>query len=148
MEKKEFLQSLRDHLSGEVPTPVLESNIRYYESYISEHGKTSEEMRRCIDEMGDPRLIATTIITSYRMSNGNENTQYSDDVAYEEPYNDENDQEPFKSTVLKMIPLKYKIIGILSTIAILILLFFIAKALLPVIIVVFLFVMIEKIVRK
>lgn len=148
MEKKEFLQSLRNHLAGEVPTPVLESNIRYYDSYISEHGSTSEEVRQCIDEMGDPRLIATTIITSYKMSNGSSNTQYNDDVQYEESYNDENEQEPFKSTVLNMIPLKYKIIGILSTIAILVLLFFIAKALLPIIVIVFLVVMIEKIVRR
>lgn len=62
MNKSEFLQRLGEALQGEVPSGVYQENIRYYESYISQEvrsGKTEEEV---IDSMGDPRLIAKTII--------------------------------------------------------------------------------------
>lgn len=61
MRKEEFLQTLRRALTGDVPPGVVEENIRYYDSYISEEvrkGRTEEEV---IGEIGDPRLIARTI---------------------------------------------------------------------------------------
>lgn len=66
MSKKEFLDILRQSLEGEVDNSVIEKNIRYYSDYISSDGSRSEE--EIIDEIGDPRLIAKTIIESERMS--------------------------------------------------------------------------------
>ena len=34
MSRQEFLQRLRDTLTGEVPGNVIEENIRYYDDYI------------------------------------------------------------------------------------------------------------------
>ena len=48
MSRQEFLQRLRDTLTGEVPGNVIEENIRYYDDYIG--------------AIGDPRLIAKTIM--------------------------------------------------------------------------------------
>lgn len=64
MNKSEFLQRLGEALQGEVPSGVYQENIRYYENYISQEmrsGKTEEEIT---DSIGDPRLIAKTIIES------------------------------------------------------------------------------------
>jgi hypothetical protein len=62
MSRQEFLQRLRDTLTGEVPGSVVEENIRYYEEYIRGEvlkGSSEEEVTQAI---GDPRLIAKTII--------------------------------------------------------------------------------------
>lgn len=62
MNKGEFLQGLRDALSGEVPPSVVHENLRYYDSYIrteEQKGRTESEV---LDELGSPRLIARTII--------------------------------------------------------------------------------------
>ncbi|MDF2908091.1 MAG: putative rane protein [Herbinix sp.] len=73
MNKTEFLNILRQSLSGEVTTGVIEQNINYYDGYIS--AQTAEDDDRIIDRLGDPRLIAKTIIEAEKAarekSNGN-----------------------------------------------------------------------------
>jgi uncharacterized membrane protein len=64
MNKKEFIEILKNSLIGEVSTEVLDQNIAYYNQYISSKSGTEEE--RIIHELGDPRLIAKTIIESNR----------------------------------------------------------------------------------
>lgn len=59
MSKREFLSLLRQALTGEVSPNVIEQNIKYYEQYIS---GSSFEQEKIIEELGDPRLIAKTII--------------------------------------------------------------------------------------
>jgi uncharacterized membrane protein len=67
MTKNEFLELLRAALSGEIPDLEIESNMKYYEEYIRTEGyKTSEE--EVINQLGDPRLIAKTIIDTYQLS--------------------------------------------------------------------------------
>ena len=65
MNKKEFLEVLRQSLVGEVSPIVLEQNIKFYNEYISSHSDKSEE--EIIDEIGDPRLIARTIIETEKI---------------------------------------------------------------------------------
>lgn len=120
MDRKEFISSLREYLEGEVPAPIIEKNIRYYESYIADHAKSREEEEQCIAEIGEPRLIATTIITSYQMSGeeGQSNEGY---------YQEQTAEKQKETDPLRAIPLKYKMIGIVSTIVLLVVLFFILK---------------------
>lgn len=76
MRKEEFLQTLRRALTGDVPPGVVEENIRYYDSYITEEvrkGRTEEEV---IGEIGDPRLIARTIEDT---TDGSEEGRYQTD---------------------------------------------------------------------
>ena len=93
MSKQEFLQRLRETLTGEVPGNVIEENIRFYEEYISsEAGKGSGE-EEIIASIGDPRLIAKTIIEA------NENAS-DHGKAYYESYSESRrnvyeDQEDF-----------------------------------------------------
>ncbi len=64
MRKTEFLQELREALEGEVSASAIQSNISYYDQYISQEmakGRSEEEV---IEEIGSPRLIARTIIDS------------------------------------------------------------------------------------
>lgn len=64
MTKQEFLDKLRAALGNDLSGPVIQENVNYYNSYISEEvrkGKTEEEVTA---ELGDPWVIAQTIIDS------------------------------------------------------------------------------------
>ena len=62
MNKNKFIQGLETALSGNVPPEVVRENLIYYRDYIRaelEKGRTEEDI---MDELGDPRLIARTIM--------------------------------------------------------------------------------------
>jgi uncharacterized membrane protein len=89
MNKKEFLDLLRQSLEGEVDSNILNQNIRYYNEYISSNSDKSEE--DIISEIGDPRLIAKTIIEAQKVSgqefSGSSKYDNSSNRAY---YNENN----------------------------------------------------------
>ena len=64
MRKTEFLQELREALDGEVSASVIQSNISYYDQYISQEAAKGRREEEVIEEIGSPRLIAKTIIDS------------------------------------------------------------------------------------
>ena len=66
MNKNEFLDVLRQSLIGEVNPVIIEQNIKYYDQYIGT--RSAEEEERILNELGDPRLIAKTIIETDRMA--------------------------------------------------------------------------------
>ena len=62
MSKNEFIQGLEAALSGNVPPETVRENLIYYRDYIRtelEKGRTEQDI---MDELGDPRLIARTIL--------------------------------------------------------------------------------------
>ena len=64
MTKNEFLSTLRGRITGSIPTSEVESQLDYYSAYIDGRigaGLTEEE---AVDELGDPLLIAKTVIES------------------------------------------------------------------------------------
>lgn len=67
MTKKEFLDNLAKSLAGNLPAAEIEENIRYYKDYI-ENGEESEA--KALETLGDPHLIAKTIIDSFKISKG------------------------------------------------------------------------------
>lgn len=66
MSKKEFLAELKECLEGEIPMEEVRSNVAYYKEYIE--SKDSE--KKALEELGSPRLIARTIISSYQANKG------------------------------------------------------------------------------
>lgn len=64
MRKTEFLQELREALQGEVSAAVIQENVRYYDTYISQETASGRREEDVIEEIGSPRLIARTIIDS------------------------------------------------------------------------------------
>ena len=80
MTKNEFLSILRDSLAGNVPSDVINENISYYKDYIENNDKTESQV---LDELGDPRLIARTLLDT-DVDNGQldyeEYSTYSDDA--------------------------------------------------------------------
>lgn len=67
MGKKEFLSVLRESLEGYIPKEEVEKNINFYRNYFEESELPEKEI---LDELGDPRLIARTVIDAYKASKG------------------------------------------------------------------------------
>lgn len=67
MTKYEFVQTLRNVLSNELNYSLVNDNVKYYEEYIDieiRKGRSEEEV---LGELGDPRLIAKTIIDTNKV---------------------------------------------------------------------------------
>lgn len=62
MKKNEFLRKLREFLSYELPGRLVEKNINYYREYIEGEVNKGTPEGKVLDELGDPQLIARTII--------------------------------------------------------------------------------------
>jgi uncharacterized membrane protein len=85
MTKNEFLDELRTSLKGELPDVEVENNIRFYDEYInSKNHDKSEEL--LMEQLGNPRLIAKTIVETYQISHG----PLYKSVGHESAYQDAN----------------------------------------------------------
>lgn len=64
MNKQEFIDRLRMALSGKVSAGLVEENVSYYEDYINSQMRMGASEEKVLSELGDPRLIAKSIITA------------------------------------------------------------------------------------
>lgn len=64
MSKDEFLKGLESALAGEVPASVIRENINYYNSYISQEMAKGRTVDEVVQDIGEPRIVARTIIDS------------------------------------------------------------------------------------
>ncbi|MGN8631159.1 DUF1700 domain-containing protein [Blautia sp. HCP3S3_G3] len=62
MNRTEFLEILREQLSGEMPEGSVAAHIRYYHDYFEEQMKKGRSESEILQELGDPRLIARTLL--------------------------------------------------------------------------------------
>ena len=62
MNKKEFLDTLREALSGSMQEGKTAAHIRYYQDYIDRQIRNGRSEKEVLDELGDPRLIAKTLL--------------------------------------------------------------------------------------
>lgn len=62
MERQIFLDSLRKSLHGRISEEELAGHIRYYDDYISQETARGRSEREVLEELGDPRLLARTIV--------------------------------------------------------------------------------------
>jgi uncharacterized membrane protein len=94
MDKKEFIDILRQSLIGEVSPEVIEENVRYYDQYIN--SRVTGEEAQLFAELGDPRLIAKTIIETEKVSKlkeGNNSYQNGNNYYNNETEDRENKQD-------------------------------------------------------
>ena len=62
MTRQEFLQELQFALQGQLSQTAVNENIRYYDNYIMEETKKGSSEKAVIERLGNPRLIAKTLI--------------------------------------------------------------------------------------
>lgn len=64
MTKQEFLIELQSALTGQVNVTMVNENIKYYEDYINMHIRLGEDEDKILENLGNPRLIAKSIISA------------------------------------------------------------------------------------
>ena len=67
MNKEAFIDTLRRALYGKVSDYELTDHVRYYEDYIRQEMNRGRSEQEVLEELGDPRLIATTILETSGM---------------------------------------------------------------------------------
>ena len=76
MSKEQFMDGLGKSLAGKVDDNEYRSQMEFYSSYISSEiaaGKSEEEV---VSALGDPRLIAKTILQTYSLKDDPIKRQY------------------------------------------------------------------------
>lgn len=78
MNKQEFVDRLRVSLSGSISPVQVEENARFYEDYINTQVRLGETEENVLEELGDPRLIARSIVAaeSVRKEDGDGSRTY------------------------------------------------------------------------
>lgn len=69
MNKQEFVDRLRMALNGRVSPGLVMDNVNYYQDYINTEIRKGRTEEVVLESLGDPRLIARTII----QTNGGDN---------------------------------------------------------------------------
>ena len=89
MTKREFLEQLQKMLARELDTAEVSDNVQYYSDYIDHAVSGGKSEEQVLAELGDPRMIARTILDVEEKRAGDasswqEDTVYteSDDGAY------------------------------------------------------------------
>ncbi len=95
MTKNDFLDKLRLALSGKVSASLVQENMTYYSEYIDSQISMGRSEQEVMDMLGDPRMIARTIVqtngkenveeSSYRENTSHDDTSY-DGAEYDNPY--------------------------------------------------------------
>ncbi len=67
MNKETFIDTLRRALYGRVSEYELADHVRYYEDYIRQEMNSGRSEQEVLEELGDPRLIARTILETSGM---------------------------------------------------------------------------------
>lgn len=79
MTREEFLKELRIALQGRISQSQVNEQLHYYENYIIEESRKGRTEEEVIAEIGNPRLVAKTLIDLY----GDEMHQNGDHGMYE-----------------------------------------------------------------
>ena len=112
MTKKQFMEELRSSLEGRVSPMVMQQNVNYYENYINEQIRNGKNEQDILDELGNPRLIARSIIDATDEEDDHVQTEY-----YEEEH-EENPEDMFDTNthIFTMNSTKFKLGCLLSVI--------------------------------
>lgn len=129
MREKEFLDTLKDQLSGYLPEQKVNSHIKYYKEYIEtqiKNGSTEEEI---IKKLGSPLLIAKTLLDT-----AEEDVYYmeQEEVKHYETPPKENQSFHHKSYKLDLTTWYGKVIVIIFAVIVIIGLFIVIGTLLPI----------------
>lgn len=62
MTEREFLEKLREALENSLDKRIVQENMDYYRSYIEEETGQGRSKEEVIDELGDPWVLAQSVI--------------------------------------------------------------------------------------
>ena len=117
MTRSEFLEKLRSALGNDLRGSVIQENVDYYNNYIQEEVNKGRSEMEVIEELGDPWVIARTIIDSVEGQKEVKSQRKTYDSGYggysQASDNYENNVHIFKMEGWKKVLLILGIIGVL-----------------------------------
>jgi Predicted membrane protein len=69
MNKNEFLHTLGAKLKEALPVSQIEGHLKYYNDYINQEEQAGKSEQEVIDSLGDPTLLARTILETANQQN-------------------------------------------------------------------------------
>lgn len=96
MNRHEFLDILRQSLAGEVKADVINDNLNYYNEYIMTEMRKGREESEVLKSLGDPRLLAKTIIDANCTQDNGAYTTYSYEENNSEDIYENNQKRVFR----------------------------------------------------
>ncbi len=105
MAQKEFLDELRRALENDLTGNAVQDNVEYYRQYISEEIQKGKEEAEVLEELGDPWVIARTVIDA--LNGTDQSTVYREGSAGRSKYEEgergrRENQQPHISGVGKL----------------------------------------------
>lgn len=83
MNKEEFIEKLQRALAGGLNSGLVVENVRYYQDYIDTQMRKGRREEEVLAQLGDPRLLAKSIIEANKHAGENygTNREYDEEVA-------------------------------------------------------------------
>lgn len=150
MNRQEFIQKLREALENDLSGRIVQDNLNYYCQYIADEIKKGRAEQEVVDELGDPWMIARTIIDTQTVQQGSEASgdYTSQEQSYDRP-------DPFKKEGFHIFGLDTwwkKLLVIVAVVAIICIVFSIITGIIslvaPVAVPILLIVIVVQIVKK
>ena len=117
MTRRQFMEELRSSLEGMVSQSVIQENLNYYENYINEQIRNGKNEQDVLNELGNPRLIAKSIIDAKGEDDGYEES-YGQTKYYGDEPDDGTQEDMFggNTHIFTMSSAKFKLGCLLSVI--------------------------------
>ncbi|NBH81325.1 DUF1700 domain-containing protein [bacterium C-53] len=120
MDRQEFLKVLRQTLAGEVSAETVNENLNYYNDYIVTEMRKGRSESEVLQSLGDPRLIAKTIIDTH--GTGNSQAFYAyDEQGTEEVYEERSGRMfrlPGWAMLLLVLVAAFVVVGAASSVVV------------------------------
>lgn len=83
MNRSEFIEKLQRVLAGGLDSAQVAENVRYYQEYIDSEVRRGRSEREVLDQLGDPRLLARSIIEANKRAGASygSNLEYDEEIA-------------------------------------------------------------------
>ncbi len=69
MNQEAFIRDFQEALAGKVSDHIIRENTEYYRSYIRTQMQQGMKEEEVLQALGDPRLLAKTVVESHKFSN-------------------------------------------------------------------------------
>ena len=86
MDRTEFTEKLQRALAGGLDSSQVADNVRYYQEYIDSEIRKGRSESEVMEQLGDPRLLAKSIIEANKRAGANygSNREYDEEMAADE----------------------------------------------------------------
>lgn len=83
MDREEFIEKLQRALAGGLSSGQVAENVRYYQEYIDSEVRRGRSETEIMNQLGDPRLLAKSIIEANKRAGASygSNQEYDEEVS-------------------------------------------------------------------